>query len=183
MTLSHRRLCFASFFLIGGLVSIACNESDDPPTTGTPDGSSDVVEVDDANTIPCAPRAVLQSVCQRCHQNPPIRGAPFPLVTRSNIVRVGVDGEIRQLMIQQLDARRMPLAPETIDEDARTILLDWLKAGAPATSPQTCSNLEDASGEDASEDAATEDVQLIKDASTEDALTPPEDASDDAPDE
>jgi hypothetical protein len=59
-------------------------------------------------------------------------------VTRSNIVRIGPDGEIRQLMIEQLEAGRMPLTPVTIDYDSRETLLDWLAAGAPAEAPRSC---------------------------------------------
>ena len=100
-----------------------------------------IVEVDDSNLIPCAPRAVLQTVCQKCHTKPPRNGAPFPLVTRSNIVRTTPDGQIRELMIQQLETRRMPLAPETIDEGSRTILLEWLTDGAvPLSEPRSCAD-------------------------------------------
>ncbi|MDF2696053.1 MAG: hypothetical protein K0S65_4436 [Labilithrix sp.] len=59
-------------------------------------------------------------------------------MTRSNVLRVTPDGQIRELMIQQLEARRMPLAPETIDDASRVILLEWLKLGAPAIEPQAC---------------------------------------------
>jgi hypothetical protein len=96
------------------------------------------IEPDDADTIPCGPRFVLQRICQRCHSNPTANGAPFPLETRWDIVRVGRDGEIRQLMIEQIEAGRMPLTPVTIDYSSRETLLDWLHAGAPAESPKTC---------------------------------------------
>jgi hypothetical protein len=92
----------------------------------------------DSDTIPCEPRAVLMTVCQRCHTRPPRRGAPFSLVNRSDIVRIGPSGQIRVLMIEQLEARRMPLSPETIDDDSRAVLLDWLRAGAPAVPPTSC---------------------------------------------
>lgn len=119
-------------------VFIAC----DPGRSAAPPAHVETtpvsIEPNDADTIPCGPRRVLQKVCQQCHQKPPVNGAPFPLVTRSDIVRVGRDGEIRQLMIEQLEVGRMPLAPTTIDYDSRELLLDWLHAGAPAEPRRSC---------------------------------------------
>jgi hypothetical protein len=133
---------------LAGAVSLACTPGNAASFLEDIDAKPVVTEPDDEDTIPCGPRHVLQSVCQRCHQNPPIRGAPFPLVTRSNIVRVGPDGQIRELMIAQLEARRMPLFPETIDEGSRTILLAWLHAGAPAIEPRECELLPSEGGTD-----------------------------------
>lgn len=144
-------------------VFIAC----DPGRSAAPPAQVEAtpvsVEPNDADTIPCGPRRVLQEICQQCHQKPPVNGAPFPLVTRSNIVRVGPDGEIRRLMIEQLEVGRMPLAPVTIDYNSREILLDWLHAGAPAEPRQSCE-------EDPSRDAG---------ADTPDAAAPSGDAADD----
>lgn len=41
-------------------------------------------------------------------------------------------------MIAQLDAKRMPLTPVTIEPEERDVLLGWLREGAPATTPQSC---------------------------------------------
>jgi hypothetical protein len=119
-------------------------------------GAAAAVEVDDEDQIPCEPRHVLENVCQRCHRNPPIRGAPFPLVTRSNIVRSTPDGQIRELMIEQLQVRRMPLSPETIEPEQRETLLAWLRAGAPAVAPTACETV----------DAATDALDVEADDAT-----------------
>lgn len=97
-----------------------------------------MIAPDDADTIPCAPRLALQTVCQQCHTDPPLNGAPFPLIRRSDIVRQTDDGEVRLLMIDQLEVGRMPLWPTTIEYNAREALLDWLHAGAPAEAPHAC---------------------------------------------
>jgi hypothetical protein len=99
-----------------------------PPSDATDAKAAQPAEIQDEGLIPCAPRAVLKSVCQRCHQAPPIRGAPFPFVTWSNIRR----DNIRERMIAQLSQRRMPARPETIDEASRSTLLEWLEDGAPS---------------------------------------------------
>lgn len=95
---------------------------------------------DDSDEIPCEPRRVLQTVCQQCHTSPTRNGAPFSLIHRSDVLAV------RRDMIEQLEARRMPLTPVPIDPDDRQLLLDWLKQGAPAVSPRRC-ELSDAGGD------------------------------------
>ena len=74
-----------------------------------------------------------------CHARMLTNGAPFSLVDRSDIVDTVQGGtRVRELMIAQLESRHMPLAPETIDEEARTDLLSWLNAGAYAVESQAC---------------------------------------------
>jgi hypothetical protein len=116
----------------------ACSE--DGGQTPGPDAGKDAVDElrQDANEIPCGPRIVLQSICQQCHTRPTRNGAPFSLVNRSDILAATRGSVIRQLMIEQLEARRMPLSPVTITDDQRNTLLGWLKEGAPAVSPQDC---------------------------------------------
>ena len=89
----------------------------------------------DADTIPCAPRAVLVAVCQQCHTRPPRNGAPFALVNRSDIVS---DDAIRLDMIAQLESEHMPLPPVTIEDTDRAVLLEWLEGGAPAVPATSC---------------------------------------------
>jgi len=128
-----------------GLIACLSTEEGSPLPSSTGDATDaraavQPAEIHDEDLIPCAPRAVLQNVCQRCHQDPPIRGAPFPLVTRSNIAR----SNIRERMIAQLSQRRMPARPETIDEASRSTLLEWLEDEAPAlTVPVEACNAND----------------------------------------
>lgn len=119
---------------------VACERE---PTTRAPapavTGSPAVVEPpDDADEIPCTPRRVLVQVCQQCHARPAKNGAPFPLERRSDVFALYGDIEIRELMVAELGARRMPLAPVTIENGDRETLLVWLENGAPAAAPSTC---------------------------------------------
>jgi hypothetical protein len=118
--------------LLASAAFLACVTSDEGSGPQTPDATDAKAampaQVEDENLIPCAPRSALQNVCQRCHQDPPVRGAPFPLVRRSDITR----DNIRERMITQLTTRRMPARPETIKESTRSDLLHWLEQGAPA---------------------------------------------------
>lgn len=149
--------------------SLDCMSTSTPSSPAPLDVEPQPATLEDSDTIPCAPRLVLQSVCQRCHRRPPIRGAPFPLVTRSDIVRRTSDGEIRELMIEQLTARRMPLSPETIDEASRATLLAWLEDGAPADPAHDCVVVDagdagqkrEAAVPDAAPDATEEDAAPV----------------------
>ena len=151
--LSPRLLARALPLVLAPIMSafIACEPDRSAAPPAELETTPAAVDPDDADAIPCGPRRVLQAICQQCHQNPPVNGAPFPLVTRTNIVRVGPDGEIRDLMIQQIEVGRMPLSPVTIDYNSREILLDWLHAGAPAEPSHSCDD--EAAPEDAGSEA------------------------------
>jgi hypothetical protein len=73
-------------------------------------------------------------------------------------------------MIEEIDARRMPLSPVTITDEDRTTLLGWLHAGAPATTPQDCTEAaaSDAAA-DSSPDAVTTDGGPLTDPDATDA--------------
>jgi hypothetical protein len=90
-----------------------------------------------------------------------VNGAPFSLVNRSDIVALHDGTEVRAMMIAELEAKRMPLAPVTIEDSDRDVLLEWLRLGAPAVSAQTCADggTEDAGEpEDAQADGGTTDA-------------------------
>lgn len=130
----------------------ACSTDDvvvGPADAGKPDVVTEPPRMD-ANEIPCEPRAVLHTICQQCHANPPLNGAPFPLVNRSDLFALRSGSVVRDLMIEEVEAGRMPLAPVTITAADRKTLLDWLKAGAPSVSPRSC---EPAGPTDAGSDA------------------------------
>jgi hypothetical protein len=136
-----------------GVALIACSDSDgvNQTTDASVDSSSSQATVDDENRIPCAPRAVLQTVCQQCHTRPTKNGAPFPLQRLSDIMQTR-DGElIRDDMIAQLESGRMPLSPVTISATDKATLLTWLHSGAPATEATDCTG-------DAGSDASTPDA-------------------------
>ncbi|HKQ69925.1 MAG TPA: hypothetical protein VJT73_11330 [Polyangiaceae bacterium] len=142
-----------SFGVVGRAVvmtlgMMACSGSSTPDV-------ADVVPIHEgSDRIPCEPRSILQGVCQKCHTQPLLNGAPFPLIDRSDIVRIQKDGvEVRAAMIAQLETGRMPLTPETIDDVSRGQLLNWLRAGAPAEPPHSCSN---SNGSDAGEPSSSE---------------------------
>jgi hypothetical protein len=146
--MTHSRYLF--LLHIAGLTILFLACSDDP--VGKPaedagvalpvDSGVDADGPDDENLIPCEPRAVLQTVCQQCHTRPTTKnGAPFPIVRHSDILAVrsgGGGATVRDRMIDQLRAGRMPLAPATIEPTQKTMLLTWLEEGAPTVEATDC---------------------------------------------
>ncbi len=88
--------------------------------------------------LPCPVERVLQERCQLCHGNPPLYGAPMPLVTRGDLLATSAafPGEsvgARSLARMTDGARPMPQppnAPATAAEVA--VLQNWVNAGMPA---------------------------------------------------
>jgi uncharacterized membrane protein len=91
----------------------------------------------------CAASAVLRDKCQRCHQDPPLSGAPFPLLTYDDTQLVDRKGVPRfERMKAAVDSDYMPplvleLEPpvETLQESERAALLSWLSSEPPQDDP------------------------------------------------
>lgn len=157
-------------FLLGALtVFAACstegkNSSDDAGVNldSSPRDGTETLPADE-DAIPCEPRHVLQVVCQQCHSRPTKNDAPFSLVNLSDVLVTRSGSIVRDLMIAQLEAQRMPLAPVTIADDQRAVLLDWLHAGAPATTTTSCID-RDAGDAEAGDDAGDADSDSSADA-------------------
>lgn len=151
---------------LGGTMALACREPHETvivyiePKRDASSALTEELAPDEAD-IPCAPRHVLQTICQRCHTRPMKNGAPFPLINRSDIVVHSYGGvAVRELMIEEVTSGRMPLSPVTIGADEKATLLAWLHAGAPAEPNVTCDGGVTVVGEaDADAEAETEDAE------------------------
>jgi uncharacterized membrane protein len=89
-----------------------------------------------AGRVPCRPAAVLKTVCQQCHSNPPQNGAPIPLVTFGDTRAERRGRPAHEVMLEAVETRWMPQAPVAISDAQRQELLDWLRAGAPSAGPE-----------------------------------------------
>ncbi len=78
--------------------------------------------------IPCDVYAAYR-VCRNCHVNPPINGAPMPLLTLLDL-QMFADMEY-----QAVSTGVMPAAG-TLSAQEAELILDWLAAGAKGV-PQT----------------------------------------------
>jgi hypothetical protein len=89
----------------------------------------------------------VMAVCRRCHQDPPLQFAPFPLLTWDDTQQpYGVSGRLRhQRMFEVVRDDIMPFRFSTIDppveplsaEDKAT-LLSWLAQGAQPLGGRAC---------------------------------------------
>lgn len=108
------------------------------PTGRRSGADTSAVSLSSEREIPCGPRAVLALVCQQCHSSPTRSGAPYALVSIED-VRQERDGEpTSSAMLALVEQRRMPLSPVTITDEQRSVLLDWLRSGAPTVTPREC---------------------------------------------
>jgi hypothetical protein len=86
-----------------------------------------------ASNLPCDVQAVLKARCQPCHQNPPLNGAPMPLLTWSDVY-----GKADE-MHAKLSADEMPPpgAPD-LSRDQASTLFTYLSLGTPPAGTLTC---------------------------------------------
>ena len=95
----------------------------------------------------CDAAPILELKCQRCHQDPPESGAPFPLLTYADTqVPAPLQGDTERKraadILSAIETNYMPfmglpldppVSPLTCSE--RTTLLDWLRKGASPPPP------------------------------------------------
>ena len=89
-------------------------------------------------TFPCDVEAVLKAKCHRCHQDPTLNGAPFPLLKweHTQIDYFGKPVYERMLNVVTIDF--MPYTSLVLDPpvqsltaDEKSALLDWLACPTP----------------------------------------------------
>jgi hypothetical protein len=85
----------------------------------------------------CEALAVIRDKCQRCHGDPPVHGAPFPLLTYEDTQVIDRRGVPRfERMREAVESDFMPatfldLEPPVValEPDEKTLLLGWLEHG------------------------------------------------------
>ncbi len=134
----------------------ACG-SHDPQITrrggSLPDGDPMPVFVSSDVPVPwCAAYQVLNTVCQQCHQNPPINGAPIPLLTYADTQAQFFSTEftVHEVMYQVVLDDEMPYRGTAADGGAilpkvrpltpqeKYTLLSWLNQGATNLGGEDC---------------------------------------------
>jgi hypothetical protein len=95
--------------------------------------------------LPCDVEAVLKAKCQRCHQNPPLNGAPFPLLTWENTQAIYFNQPIYARMLKAVSSGFMPykgvvLDPpvEPLTDDEKATLIAWLSECGPPAEKTSC---------------------------------------------
>ncbi len=147
---------FATRFLLVGWVTVGCGSHADVASPGGPaDGATGTGQDAEADTavptfeggecpgpltgdFPCEVAAVV-AICQNCHRNPPIRGAPFPFMTYEDTQIVYSGPELRwQRMAKAIEPTaplHMPPRTETDIPQLTDLQLNTMRAWFGACAP------------------------------------------------
>jgi len=87
--------------------------------------------------IPCDVDKVLTDKCRRCHQDPPLNQAPFPLVSYANTQVLYGTRSTFAAMHSAITTDFMPLTPPDLTPAEKEIMLTWLCACAQSAPPGT----------------------------------------------
>jgi len=109
-----------------------------PSGTGGADGGGNLVD-GGASTALCDLQQTLRARCLGCHSNPPVGGAPMPLVTYADLVapaRSNPSTTVAALALVRMQDPVSPMppapAPRATPAEVST-LSKWLAAGSPST--------------------------------------------------
>ncbi|MDO1500974.1 hypothetical protein Q2T40_12610 [Winogradskyella maritima] len=116
-----KKLYILCFFV--GMATIACtNDSEDDLVDDTPPPVS-VNYTDDIAPI-------MQNNCVSCHSNPPVNGAPTPLVSYSDVVDGVEDGNlIDRISRQPGEGGFMPLGGTRLPQNLIDLIEQWEDEG------------------------------------------------------
>jgi hypothetical protein len=98
----------------------------------------------------CAAYKIINCVCQQCHQDPPLNGAPLSLVTyedtQGQYAGSAVKKTVWQEMQKVISSRFMPYTADPsvmppvkpLTDEQQATMLTWLAQGALDTGGQAC---------------------------------------------
>jgi hypothetical protein len=129
-----------------------CDGRDDCDDDGSGSGSEGAVDdggddgADDGGAtmagIPCDVRAVLETHCASCHDEPPVYGAPMPLLSADHFAAAATsdpDRAVHELVGERVRDEDRPMPPSgELSEAERDALLSWVDAGAPVDAEAAC---------------------------------------------
>jgi hypothetical protein len=99
----------------------------------------------------CDTYKIINCVCQQCHQNPPLNGAPIPLMTyedtQAPFPLPSSKNQVWQTMQTVIANRFMPYTGDPsvkppvqpLTDEQQNLMLTWLKEGAHAEGGTKCS--------------------------------------------
>ena len=85
--------------------------------------------------LPCDVAAVLQSSCTSCHSNPPVGGAPMPLLSYADLTAKALSDPtktVAEMCVTRMQSTTSPMPPGggATSTDVTTIQ-NWITAGYP----------------------------------------------------
>lgn len=111
---------------LGGVIVViaGCGDAAEEETQPSPSGA-----------LPCEVVTVLEA-CTGCHADPPLYGAPMPLLDVEDFRAAGLDGTaLEELVRARVTSTTSPMPPqpaEPLDDAELAVLTAWLDAGMPA---------------------------------------------------
>jgi hypothetical protein len=123
---------------------VACQPDPDPAASGASDAAvmapadASIVPAPSAGAVPCAVRTQVDQYCGSCHGAQPQFGAPLALASLADFhaIAPGSKQPVHQAALDRVartGAGVMPPPPQpALPENAKSSLLAWLRAGAPA---------------------------------------------------
>jgi hypothetical protein len=119
-----------------------------PETTTATTGGGVCGPLPATGDIPCEVFKVIHGVCNRCHQDPPLAGSPWPLLTYEDTqIPYDTEGTLRyqrmKEVIQPSGSPHMPFASNIIivpplTDDQFATLDAWLACPTPTAQGQGC---------------------------------------------
>lgn len=96
----------------------------------------------DRSALPCEVERVLREHCQSCHADPPVYGAPMPLVTPIDFGMPAPSDPMRSvhtLVDERIVDPARPMPPDGhLDVEDLEVLQSWLAAGMPGGEDAAC---------------------------------------------
>jgi hypothetical protein len=127
---------------------VSTNRQGGGPLPPIPEGGAEAM-ISDVPVPWCSAYRIINCVCQQCHQNPPIHGAPVPLMTYDDtqapvsatstkkVWQTAQDYVLSRFMPYRGDSTVMPPVLPLSDADYDT-LLSWFAQGATDLGGQDC---------------------------------------------
>ena len=140
MLLRHARSLCCLVPAAAVIAAAGCSSSNSDPASGRDGGPAPVTWCEAYKIINCS--------CQQCHQNPPLHGAPIPLMTYADTQAPfgKPPGTVWQEMQSAIESRSMPYMGDTavmppvqpLTDEQQAMILAWLAQGATDEGGQRC---------------------------------------------
>ena len=118
----------------GGSSSTGSGGTTGPTGAGGDPGTSSTADLG----IPCAVQQVLQTRCQGCHSNPPVSGAPMPLMNLADLrapAKTNPMVTVASMIALRINSTGAPMPPKgAVPATAAEIktVTDWVNGGSQA---------------------------------------------------
>lgn len=138
----------SSLLVVSSVVIAACGDGGNSNSGGASGGSGGAGSSSSggqggsvaATGLPCDVNDILVQSCQKCHSDPPVFGAPMPLITHADLHAAAKSDPSRS--VYELVGERihdtllpMPQPPNAALDDPSLKTMDaWIAAGAPSSS-------------------------------------------------